>query len=55
MSIPLEIVRTLDYNSLDSKTFFILMFLSGRNQSIDLYYKLIDWFLYEWNIGMKKN
>ena len=25
-----------------------------RNQSIDLDYKSIDWFLYEGNIGMKK-
>ena len=32
----------------------MLMFPSGRNQLIDLYYKLIDWFLHEWNIGMKK-
>ena len=30
------------------------MFLSYRNQSIDLQYKSIDWFLYEGNIGMKK-
>ena len=30
------------------------MFPSYRNQSIDLQCKLIDWFLYEGNIDMKK-
>ena len=30
------------------------MFPTIRNQSIDLNYKSIDWFLYDKNIGMKK-
>ena len=34
-------------------TFFMPMFPSYRNQSIDLQWKSIDWFLYEGNIGMK--
>ena len=35
-------------------TFFMPIFPLYRNQSIDLDYKSIDWFLYEGNIGMKK-
>ena len=35
-------------------TFFMSVFPSYRNQSIDLQCKSIDWFLYEGNIGMKK-
>lgn len=33
---------------------FMAMFLSHRHQSIDMYYKVIDWFLQEGNIAMKK-
>ena len=39
---------------LEMKTFFMAMFPSYRNQSIDLHYKSVDWFLYEVNIAMKK-
>ena len=35
-------------------TFFMSVFPSYRNQSIDLQSKSIDWFLCEGNIGMKK-
>ena len=28
------------------------MLLSYRNQSTDFCYKLIDWFLYDYNIGL---
>ena len=41
-------------NPVNILTFFMPMFPSYRNQSTDLYYKSIDWFLYEMNIGMKK-
>ena len=40
--------------SIRDVTFFMPMFPSYRNQSIDLHYKSINWFLYEGNIGMKK-
>ena len=35
-------------------TFYMAMFTSLRNQSIDLQYKLIDWLLWEGNIVIKK-
>ena len=37
------------------ETFFIEMFSLNRNQSTDLHFKLIDWFLCEANIAKKNN
>ena len=39
---------------LEMETFFITMFISYRNQSINMHSKSIDWFLHEANIAMKK-
>ena len=33
-------------------TYFRLMLRSYRNQSIDLQFKSIDWFLCDWDIGL---